>query len=50
MYNYSGIQFVNEMASSGLYVELQPWSYCFFQYQLAARGATMGQTGSVVAA
>ena len=25
----------NEMAASGLYVELQPWSYCFFQYQLA---------------
>ena len=25
----------DEMAASGLYLELQPWSYCFFQYQLA---------------
>jgi hypothetical protein len=28
----------NEMAASGLYVELQPWSYCFFQYRLAGQG------------
>ena len=28
----------NEMADSGLYVELQPWSYSFFQYQLAGQG------------
>jgi hypothetical protein len=28
----------NEMAASGLYVELQPWSYCFFQYRLAGHG------------
>ena len=27
----------NEMAESGLYVELQPWSYSFFQYHLAER-------------
>ena len=25
----------NELAASGLYVELQPWSYSFFQYHLA---------------
>jgi len=31
----------NEMADSGLYVELQPWSYSFFQYQLAGHGATI---------
>jgi len=30
----------NEMAASGLYVELQPWSYCFFQYHLAGQGIT----------
>jgi hypothetical protein len=27
----------DEMASSGLYVELEPWGYSFFQCQLAAR-------------
>ena len=31
----------NEMADQGLYVELQPWSYSFFEYQLAGRGATI---------
>ncbi len=31
----------NEMADSGLYVELQPWSFSFFQYQLAGHGATI---------
>ncbi len=25
----------DEMATSGLYLELQPWSYCFFQYHQA---------------
>jgi hypothetical protein len=25
----------NEMAASGLYVELQPWRYYFLQYHLA---------------
>ncbi|HSZ63572.1 MAG TPA: alpha-amylase family glycosyl hydrolase [Terriglobales bacterium] len=28
----------NEMASSGLYIELQSWSYCFFQYRPAGQG------------
>jgi hypothetical protein len=28
----------DEMAASGLYVELQPWGYCFFQYRSAGKG------------
>jgi len=39
-----------EMAASGLYVELQPWSYCFFQYHLARQGITMSQAAPLVAA
>jgi hypothetical protein len=31
----------NEMAASGLYVELQPWSYCLFQCQIAGQGVKM---------
>ena len=27
----------SEMAASGLYVELQPWNYCLFQFQLAEK-------------
>jgi len=26
------------MAAAGLYVELEPWSYCFFQYSRASKG------------
>jgi hypothetical protein len=33
----------NEMAASGLYVELQPWSYCFFQCHLAGQAMTNSQ-------
>jgi len=33
----------DEMAAAGLYVELQPWSYCFFQYHLAGRAMTNSQ-------
>ena len=28
----------DEMAASGLYVELQPWGYSFFQYCRADKG------------
>lgn len=31
----------HDMAASGLYIELQAWSYCFFQYRLAGQGITM---------
>ena len=31
----------NEMAASGLYVELLPWSYCFFECQIARRRIKM---------
>jgi Alpha amylase, catalytic domain len=31
----------SEMATSGLYIELQPWSYCLFQCQLARQGIKM---------
>jgi len=27
------------MAASGLYVELEPWGYSFFQYRLAGQGS-----------
>jgi hypothetical protein len=40
----------NEMVASGLYVELQPWSYCFFQYRLAAQEITTSQALPLVAA
>ena len=40
----------NEMAASGLYIELQPWSYCFFQYHLADQGITMSPAAQPVAA
>lgn len=33
----------DEMAASGLYVDLEPWSYSFFQYQLAGQGITMSR-------
>lgn len=38
----------DEMASSGLYVELEPWSYSFFQYQLTGQGITMSRAASMV--
>jgi len=31
------------MAASGLYVELEPWGYSFFQYRLAGQGITVSQ-------
>ena len=40
----------NDMAASGLYVELQPWSYCFFQYHLAGQGITVSEAPPLVAA
>jgi hypothetical protein len=36
----------NEMAASGLYVELQPWSYCFFQCHLAGQAMINSQASS----
>ncbi len=39
----------NEMAASGLYVELQPWSYSFFQYQNTAQGNTKSRAASSAA-
>jgi hypothetical protein len=33
----------NEMTASGLYVELQPWSYCFFRYFLAKNGIAVSR-------
>ncbi len=38
----------NELAASGLYVELQPWDYCFFQYQLAGKGVTTNRVARLV--
>lgn len=38
----------DEMASLGLYVELEPWGYSFFQYQLASQGVTMGRAAFMV--
>ena len=38
----------NEMASSGLYVDLKPWSYSFFQCQLTGQGTTMSRAASTV--
>jgi Alpha amylase, catalytic domain len=38
----------NEMAASGLYVELLPWSYCFFQYHLAGQAMTKSQASPSV--
>ncbi len=40
----------NEMAASGLYIELQPWSYCFFQYHLAGQAITTSRATPSVAA
>ncbi len=40
----------DEMAASGLYVELGPWSYNFFQFQLVGHGITMSQAASMVEA
>jgi hypothetical protein len=33
----------NEMTASGLYVELQPWSYCFFRYHLTEKGIAVSR-------
>jgi hypothetical protein len=33
----------NEIATSGLYIELQPWSYCLFQCQLSGQRIRMNR-------
>jgi hypothetical protein len=38
----------DEMASSGLYIELEPWSYSFFRYELAGQAITMSRAASMV--
>ena len=40
----------NEVASSGLYVELQPWSYSFFQYRLAGQEIAASEAAPPIAA
>jgi hypothetical protein len=40
----------DEMAASGLYLELGPWSYSFFQYHLAGKGITISHEAPLVAA
>jgi hypothetical protein len=40
----------NEMLASGLYVELQPWKCCFFQYRLAGQEIATSQADPQVAA
>jgi hypothetical protein len=38
----------DELAASGLYVELGPWSYSFFQYHLIEQGISMSRAASMV--
>ena len=38
----------DEMASLELYIELEPWSYSFFQYQLAEQGIAIRRAASMV--
>ena len=38
----------NEIAMSGLYVELDPWRYSFFQYHLVGQTMTNGQASPSV--
>jgi hypothetical protein len=38
----------DEMASLGLYVELGPWSYSFFKYQLTEQSITISRAASMV--
>lgn len=40
----------NEMAASGLYIELQPWTFSSFQYHLARQGMTTRRGAPIVAA
>ena len=38
----------DEMASLGLYIELGPWSYSFFKYQLVEQSITISRAASMV--
>jgi hypothetical protein len=38
----------DELAASGLYVELGPWSYSFLQYHLIEQGISMSRAASMV--
>jgi len=38
----------DEMATLGLYIELGPWSYSFFKYQLVEQSITISRAASMV--